>query len=267
MKIVFYIVIRYELSLTRIIGAAMRERKYVKTKDDDKLISKVKSLMKAQDNMTQEALASVIGKTQSRVSGLLNGTAPFQVDELIRIADYFGVSIDSLLDRDHPRQQEDISPREVCEMLLLLSNKGMIHFEPVKRSEECVLWNDNDPTDFHSAYRDNYYSAFFFSNFLPITSDLIFGNENLFGSYINKLIGKMSAVQIVQNQELFDKDTADDLIKKCLDDVPDAKEFADLLESHAQALKDRHSVLKEALKSEGDLQSVEQLISQKPLQL
>lgn len=202
----------------------MRERKYVKTKDDDKLISKVKSLMKAQDNMTQEALASVIGKTQSRVSGLLNGTAPFQVDELIRIADYFDVSIDSLLDRDHPRQQEDISAREICEMLLKLRKKGA-KFKNIQWKETCYEYDPNEQ-DVCCSYRDNTYPAFFFPEFMQPKDEeeahmySQIENRDSFNSCINDFIKKVSAIRIAQNNGIFDETMAEEFINKCLEKLP-----------------------------------------------
>ena len=56
--------------------------------------------------LSQQAMADSIGCTQSALSMWENGTRVPSVDAVCRIADYFGISVDTLLGRDIPARAE-----------------------------------------------------------------------------------------------------------------------------------------------------------------
>ena len=200
------------------------EEKYVNPINYKKLCENIKSLMRDRDNMKQAALGDVIGIPQGEVSKVLRGKRRFQLDEVVRIADYFDVSIDSLLDRDHPRQQEDISAREICEMLLKLRKKGA-KFKNIQWKETCYEYDPHEEDVCHSI-RENTYPAFFFPEFMQPKDEeeahmySQIENRDSFNSCINDFIKKVSAIRIAQNNGIFDETTANEFINKCLEELP-----------------------------------------------
>ena len=198
------------------------EEKYVNPINYKKLCENIKSLMRGYDNMKQAALGDIIGIPQGEVSKALNGKRRFQLDEVVRIADYFHVPVDSLLGREQLEQQEDISPREVCRMILKLCKKG-VAFQNIQRKEIC--YEDNGQ-EICGVSRENVYPALFFPEFMRPKCDdddfefSISGNFNPFNQRINDFIKKVSAICDAQNKGCFDETMAEDLINKYLEDLP-----------------------------------------------
>lgn len=83
----------------------------------DILIQNIRSLMKA-NNITQEKLADILGMSQPNVSKALSlkDKKCFTLDQVVGIANYFGVSIDFLVGNRSAKSQET-GPRAVAEYL------------------------------------------------------------------------------------------------------------------------------------------------------
>lgn len=58
--------------------------------------AEVRALM-GRHRVSQTGLASVLGMSQSAMSRRLNGEQPFDLDELVKVARYFGVTLAGLL--------------------------------------------------------------------------------------------------------------------------------------------------------------------------
>lgn len=83
----------------------------------DILIKNIHSLMD-ENNITQEKLASILGMSQPNVSKALSlkDKKCFTLDQVVGIADYFGVSIDFLVGNRGVKSQET-GPRAVAEFV------------------------------------------------------------------------------------------------------------------------------------------------------
>ena len=83
----------------------------------DILIRNILSLMK-ENNLTQEQLASILGMSQPNVSKALSlkDKKCFTLDQVVGIADHFGVSIDFLVGNRSAKSRET-GPRAVAEFL------------------------------------------------------------------------------------------------------------------------------------------------------
>lgn len=81
------------------------------------LIRNILSLMK-ENNLTQEQLASILGMSQPNVSKALSmkDKKCFTLDQVVGIADHFGVSIDFLVGNRSAKSRET-GPRAVAEFL------------------------------------------------------------------------------------------------------------------------------------------------------
>ena len=85
--------------------------------DTNILIKNVLFLMK-DNNITQDKLAGILGMSQPNVSKALSlkDKKCFTLDQVVGIADYFGVSIDYLVGNRGPKSRET-GPRSVAEFL------------------------------------------------------------------------------------------------------------------------------------------------------
>ena len=63
-----------------------------------------------EQNVTQYTLSKAIGVSQGNISDWKSGRAAPKADALLKIADYFGVSVDYLLGRTAVREPVGISP-------------------------------------------------------------------------------------------------------------------------------------------------------------
>ncbi|MBS5763786.1 MAG: helix-turn-helix transcriptional regulator [Faecalimonas umbilicata] len=90
------------------------------------------------NGITQNDLASICGTYQSRVSECMAGKKDFTLRQLIAIADYFHVSLDSLLERDTSNIQIN-SLSDVCNLLFTLyeSANAYITEEYIPEMEGC----------------------------------------------------------------------------------------------------------------------------------
>ena len=76
--------------------------KYYKKFEDDRGLSPFSTALRylmAKEGTTQEAIAKVTGKTRQTVSQYVNGISEPSYDTLVKIADYYDVSLDYLLGR------------------------------------------------------------------------------------------------------------------------------------------------------------------------
>ena len=89
----------------------------------------LRALMSEKPATTQEKLAEITGKTRQTVSQYVNGISEPGYDTLIKIADYFDVSIDYLLGRTKDRRKtpsvyDQIGLSEKSVSILLLAHNA-----------------------------------------------------------------------------------------------------------------------------------------------
>lgn len=110
----------------------------------------LRTLMR-EKSVTQEKIAEVTEKTRQTVSQYVNGISEPGYETLIKIADYFDVSIDYLLGRSKDKRRspsiyDSIGLSEESITLLRLSQEGM---QGVKTNEKLSAFLPN-----HQFYRD-----------------------------------------------------------------------------------------------------------------
>lgn len=135
---------------------------------DYKLLeTNIRSLMDKK-GITQNKLAEAIGMPQSNISKALNcmDDRKFSLEQLYRISQYFGVSIDELLG-NKPSEEKTISLRSLFSMLVDLLVKQVIL--PTKTEvEEWVyepIYDVNGYPDCRPEKKKNVYISFFFPNY------------------------------------------------------------------------------------------------------
>lgn len=123
-------------------------------------------------NMNQKDFGEIIGCGQSKVSELLNGQGnrEFNINEIVKISAYFGVSTDYVLgltDERTPRTSPKgsrITPRQFCEMLVNMKDKQnySMHVKKISTKETRAYFYDDDikqepiTSDYIALYFSNY---------------------------------------------------------------------------------------------------------------
>ena len=160
--------------------------------------------------LTQNALADIAGMAQSNVSKALNPkeTKQFTIDQLFRIAQHFGVSIDELVGNKAP-QEAAISPRTVLSFFITLLSEGHLKsqfidtkefvFEPFYGPDgypDCL--QGMQPVTYPAFYLENYLNPYDFSEneheYDEIVAEFCYGgNESRFKE-VNVILEKLLPV-------------------------------------------------------------------------
>lgn len=103
----------------------------------DILIENIEMLMRNK-NIIQATLIRETGIPQSQMSKALNRTAKnrFTFEQIVKIADYFEVSIDFLIGRNlAPAPVEQLSNKEICKTLMQLIENDILSYMEVSPTE------------------------------------------------------------------------------------------------------------------------------------
>jgi len=144
--------------------------------DNDILIENISKLMK-DNNITQAALAEILGMSQSNVSKALSTSDKknFTLDQIVGIAKHFKVSIDSLVGNQSGKNR-DVSPRAVAEYFVRLIEEDYIKIFEYPIEEDIYEEPDYNPsTDtLQTSFRQDTinYNAFYFPSYWHIPKDI-----------------------------------------------------------------------------------------------
>ncbi len=131
----------------------------------------IERIERLKGNMSQEDFGKIIGCKQAKVSQLFSRTETkrFTVEELEKIADYFNVSVDSLLGRQEKKKDSDrITPRDFCRMLVdMKDNCGYkIHMKKVTAKEIRAYYYESErECDTTQEPIESNYLALYFTNY------------------------------------------------------------------------------------------------------
>lgn len=135
------------------------------SKENIKILKENIHALMAKKNMTQAKLGEIIGVSQPNVNKCLNiqdDSRCFTLDQICRIADCFGQSIDELV--GHSQTASFPSPKSICELFMkLISHYNIVHFdhEVTERVEVCYSIDDE-----HFEDKKVKYDAFYFPNYI-----------------------------------------------------------------------------------------------------
>lgn len=126
----------------------------------------IRALLKKHD-LTQNALAEIAGMTQANVSKALNRneSKQFTIDQVFRIAQHFGVSIDELVG-NNASEKNSYSPRAVLAYLIDLLRFDRARCFSWENKEEVFLidYDEYGPACDHT-YLDIQYPAIYFPSY------------------------------------------------------------------------------------------------------
>lgn len=103
--------------------------------DNEILKSNIERLRK-KNGLSQDQLAKIAGIHQSRMSVLLNedSKARFSIEQIYLIAEYFDVSIDSLVKGEESKRIN--TSRQICEFLVQLFESNNLDYKRFSREEK-----------------------------------------------------------------------------------------------------------------------------------
>ena len=195
----------------------------------------ITNLSKITSGMKQKEIAKIMGCTEGTMSKYLNQSkADFPTVEMLHnLSKHFNVSIDWLIgNSDEKKIDCDLSPRDVCKMLLSIYTSKYLGFSFGKYTitEDCYEPKEYDGQIYGNAEcrtRKNTYIALYFSEWDEIynqedlwmyeqTGNNIYRNVciNTFLSRLNEITDMLKRGNITQ--EMYDR-----LLESYLNDVPD----------------------------------------------
>lgn len=127
----------------------------------------IRALLKKHD-LTQNALAEIAGMTQANVSKALNRneSKQFTIDQVFRIAQHFGVSIDELVG-NKSSETSKTSPRAMLALLTTLLCNANIRFTDITEEELIYdLFESDGILDCRRIKQKVEYQAFYFPDFM-----------------------------------------------------------------------------------------------------
>ena len=138
------------------------------------IIEKIEALMD-ENKVNQATLARDIDMGQALLSKCLSrkGSNYFSIDALIRISDYFNVTVDSLLGRTSLNSGSTRrSNAEICRNLINLIETNTVNIEALDIEQDTFQPNRENPENGSSPFRYEKrpvsYKTFYFSNYLPL---------------------------------------------------------------------------------------------------
>lgn len=159
------------------------------------------------NNLTQAQLAEIAGMTQANVSKALNPTASkqFTIDQVYRISQHFGVSIDELL-ANKVAEKNLLSPATVLSYLVKLLCNAKVRTTTITEEEHIYhqITNDHGFPDCEIEKVNVQYNAFYFPDYFDV-HDFAFneidledthwefeagGNDTKF-QYFNEILNKL----------------------------------------------------------------------------
>ncbi len=139
----------------------------------DMVVKNVKMLL-ANKSMKAADLIRETGIDQSHMSNVLNGKARFTLDQIIEVADAFGVSVDYLIGRTQLKESTAVPTNaEIYRFFSrLLENKIMQTTTRDIEEDAYVINEGSEPYAYPYIYTKavNNYKVFYFSNYEPLLS-------------------------------------------------------------------------------------------------
>ena len=171
------------------------------------LIGNIKKLMR-NNNISQatlsEALSKSIPLSQGRISLCLNENKSdnFTIEQIVAIADYFKVSIDSMLGIQTQETEKDLSCRDIC--------------KSIARIIKCTNTNIFECKDALFPSRFIYALSFPKSYMLSEYQKLHYIN-----THIDKFLERIKDLNEIQAKGNLNSEMYDRLVESYLNDVPD----------------------------------------------
>lgn len=183
---------------------------------------------------SQAELAEMAGCSPSSMSKYLNPKRqdfpPAEV--LYNLAESFHVSVDWLLGRSGSLSSEYISPRKLCETLLLIYNSRLgFSFGECSATEECFIpieHNGGFSGNAKHEIKTNHYISLYFSEWVDLADEEDYiisnqiGNNRNSARYINTFLSRLRDLNELRKKGgIPDNDMYERLVYSYLNDVPD----------------------------------------------
>lgn len=146
--------------------------------DSDILIENIKSHM-SKKGITQEELAEILGMSQSNVSKALNtkDKKSFTLDQVIGIAKFFHVSVDSLIG-EKEKSTISVTPRSIATFITqIIESNDAVLFEYEKEEDVHEVDDMSWPPSHSQEKRTIKYPAIYLPSYWYIPANLTYDDE------------------------------------------------------------------------------------------
>lgn len=205
---------------------------------DQNTVKRNISMLLRNKSIPQKQLASAIGVTQPNLSKALNEKEKrfFTVEQIYKIAEFFGVSIDSLIGYSPNTAKDDIDFRSIGEFIVKLLESGIAEIKDISTDEVVTnIFYDNDtgyPADYGTYLEDVTYSALFFPNHSAAfeREEYVRGNIGREGrtivnttgnEVINALLQKYPSILKLYNEGQLSQEAYDAVVSSFLEQLED----------------------------------------------
>ena len=171
------------------------------------LIGNIKKLMR-NNNISQatlsEALSKSIPLSQGRISLCLNENKSdnFTIEQIVAIADYFKVSIDSMLGIQTQETEKDLTCRDICKSIARIIKCTNTHI--------CKCEND--------IFQNHYEYALSFPKSHMLSA---FQQGHYINTHIDKFLERIKDLNEIQAKGNLNFEMYDRLVESYLNDVPE----------------------------------------------
>lgn len=171
------------------------------------LIGNIKKLMKSNDisqAMLSDALSESIPLSQGRISLCLNEKKSdnFTIEQIVAIADYFKVSIDSILGIPSQETGKTLTCRDICKAIARIIKCTNTHI--------CKCENDISPNQYE--YALSFPKSFMLSEFQ---------RKHYINTHIDKFLERIKDLNEIQAKGNLNSEMYDRLVESYLNDVPE----------------------------------------------
>ena len=195
----------------------------------------INSLMKAK-NLTQQQFADEIGMSQANLSKALNPNEKkyFTVEQLYRISQLFGISIDELIG-SRAADSLYLSPQYIFTFLSKLLENHCVKFKPIEIEEEVYQpYRSEDGWDCDIHKEKHKYAALYFPDFndpayVSDSEDEYFENRDIFSQTgnesrfvkMNETLKKLINVYTLYSKQSIPKDAFEMILKGYIEELKD----------------------------------------------
>lgn len=204
---------------------------------DSNILKRNIRVLMDKEGISQLALGEKLGMSQSNVSKALNENDKkcFTLEQVIRISDYFKISIDKLIGRNRTKFQ-DLSIRSIAKLIVSLIESGDLKSIEHSIEEEVheLEFSDDGYSRVASSKKNIAYNCFYFPSYWHIPSDIPHtkaqelwdemhqcGNETKHLTYTNQFMSTYLQIYSCYRQNKIDENAYRTIVENLIDHLPE----------------------------------------------
>lgn len=185
----------------------------------------IKNISEITKEMKQKEIAAIMGCTEGTMSKYLNPDKKDfpPVDKLYNLSQHFNVSVDWLIGVEKKKEPgQNLSARDICEMLIAIYNSVPFDFEEIQKTEDCADYPDSAAGELTIESRQTPYLSLYFSNWGELNKydfPFIFSNYRQKAGDINAFLSRLKKINDMLKEGNLNDEMYSRLLESYLNDV------------------------------------------------